>query len=141
MEPFQFEIARFLASKAKQRQRTTYQELAAAVGWAHPTGRGLGKNLYAVLHYMHDMKLPPLTTILVRKGHRYPDNDALGYIHEVIGDIEIADAQEEVFAYDWSSVPDSVRSQMGFLVDRKSGRHRSRGARLPTTILGGTHFY
>ena len=106
MDPFQFEIARFLASKAKLGQRTTYQELAAAVGWSHPTGRGLGKNLYAVLRYMQDMKLPPLTTILVRKGHRYPDDDALGYIREAIGNIDIADAQEEVFSYDWSGVPE-----------------------------------
>lgn len=106
MDPFQFEIARFLAAKAKQGQRTTYQELADAVGWSHPTGRGLGKNLYAVLHYMHDMKVPPLTTILVRKGHRYPDDNALGYIRDAIGDIDIADAQEEVFSYDWNSVPE-----------------------------------
>jgi len=106
MNPFQFEIARFLASKAKQGQRTTYQELAIAVGWSHPTGRGLGKNLYAVLHYMHDMKLPPLTTILVRKGHRYPEDDALGYVRKVIGNIDIANAQEEVFSYDWNSIPD-----------------------------------
>lgn len=106
MNPFQYEIARFLASKARLGLRTTYQELADAVGWSHPNGRGLGKNLYAVLHYMHDMKLPPLTTILVRKGQHYPDGDALGYIREVIGNVKIAEAQEEAFAYDWSIVPE-----------------------------------
>jgi len=106
MNPYQFEIARFLASKATLGQRTTYQELAGAVGWSHPTGRGLGKNLYAVLHYMSDMRLPPLTTILVRKGQRYPDDDALEYIREVIGNIDIAEVQEEVFSYDWSTVPE-----------------------------------
>lgn len=106
MNQLQFEIARFLAFKAKQGKRTTYQDLATAVGWSHPTGRGLGKNLYAVLHYVHDMNFPPLTTILVRKGSSYPDDDALEYIHDAIGNIDIADAQDEVFSYDWDSVPE-----------------------------------
>lgn len=104
MNALQFEIARYLASKAKTKQRTTYQELADAIGWPHPTGRGLGKNLYAVLHYFHDKRLPPLTTILVRKGHRYPDDDALDYIREAIGAVDIADAQESVFQFDWGSI-------------------------------------
>ncbi|WP_300058481.1 HNH endonuclease signature motif containing protein [uncultured Roseobacter sp.] len=104
MDALQFEIARFLASKAKAKQRTTYQEQADAIGWPHPTGRGLGKNLYAVLHYFHDKRLPPLTTILVRKGQRYPDDDALEYIREAIGAVDIADAQESVFQFDWGSI-------------------------------------
>ena len=94
MNALQLEIARFLAWKAIAKKRTTYQELAEAIGWPHPTGRGLGKNLYAVLHYMHDKRLPPLTTILVRKGHRYPDDDALDYIREAIGAVDIADADD-----------------------------------------------
>ena len=104
MNALQLEIARFLAWRAIAKKRTTYQELAEAIGWPHPTGRGLGKNLYAVLHYMHDKRLPPLTTILVRKGHRYPDDDALDYIREAIGAVDIADAQENVFQYDWGSI-------------------------------------
>ncbi|WCE67013.1 HNH endonuclease signature motif containing protein [Sulfitobacter faviae] len=104
MNALQLEIARFLAWKAIAKKRTTYQELAEAIGWPHPTGRGLGKNLYAVLHYMRDKQLPPLTTILVRKGHRYPDDDALDYIREAIGAVDIANAQENVFQYDWGSI-------------------------------------
>lgn len=140
MDDFQFEIARFLASKAKQGLRTTYQELADAVGWSHPTGRGLGKNLYAVLHYMHDMKLPPLTTILVRKGQRYPDNDALGYIREVIGDVDIDDAQAEVFAYDWSKVPELRSVSDGLPGGQKIWKASLKGRAVPDNDSGRNAF-
>jgi hypothetical protein len=45
MEALQFEIARFLVEKAKRGTRATYQQVGEAVGWNHPTGRGLGHNL------------------------------------------------------------------------------------------------
>ena len=106
MKQLQFEIARFLASKATLGKRTTYQEVADVVGWAHPTGRGLGTNLYAILHYLNDLKLPPLTTILVKKGQRYPDEDAMDYIRTVIGNVKFDEAQKAVFSYDWSNIPE-----------------------------------
>lgn len=140
MDPFQFEIARFLVSKAKLGQRTTYQELAAAVAWSHPTGRGLGKNLYAVLHYMHDKKLPPLTTILVKKGHRYPDDDAIGYIREVIGSIDIADAQEEVFSYDWRGVPELRSVSDGLPGGQQLWKVSLKGSSVAESDNGGNAF-
>ena len=104
MDILQFELARFLAAKATQRTRATYQQAGEAVGWNHPTGRGLGRNLEVVLHHLHDRGLPPLTTILVKKGERYPAEDAMAYIRSALGDIDIEAAQQQVFSFDWSSV-------------------------------------
>lgn len=106
MDSLQFEIARFLAQKAALRQRTTYQQVGEAVGWNHPNGRGLGTHLEVILHYLAENKLPPLTTILVRKGERYPHEDAMAYIRNVLGDIDIEASQQEVFDFEWSSVPE-----------------------------------
>jgi hypothetical protein len=55
------EIARFLAEKAEAGFRTTYEQVAEEIGWGHPTGRGLGKHLYEVMHYCNEQSLPPLT--------------------------------------------------------------------------------
>ncbi|PKR89089.1 hypothetical protein CXZ10_11265 [Pleomorphomonas diazotrophica] len=106
MDALQFEIARFLAAKALQKRRTTYQQVSEAVGWNHPTGRGLGPNLEVILHYLAERKLPPLTTILVKKGERYPAEDAMAYIRAALGPIDIETAQKDVFAFDWTSVPE-----------------------------------
>lgn len=106
MDSLQFEIACFLAQKAAMRQRTTYQQVGEAVGWNHPNGRGLGAHLEVILHYLADKGLPPLTTILVRKGERHPHEDAMAYIREVLGDIDIELIQQEVFDFDWSLVPE-----------------------------------
>lgn len=106
MDALQFEVARFLAAKAAQKRRTTYQQVGEAVGWNHPTGRGLGRNLEVILHYLADRGLPPLTTILVKKGERYPAEDAMAYIRGALGDIDIEDAQQQVFAFDWTGVPE-----------------------------------
>ena len=104
MDPLQFEIARFLATKATQQTRATYQQVGEAVGWNHPAGRGLGRNLEVILRYLHDRGLPPLTTILVKKGERYPADDAMTYIRGALGNIDIEAAQQQVFNFDWSSV-------------------------------------
>jgi hypothetical protein len=106
MDALQFEIARFLAAKALQKRRTTYQQVGEAVGWSHPTGRGLGRNLEAILHYLADRRLPPLTTILVKKGERHPAEDAMAYIRGALGAIDIEAAQQKVFAFDWTSAPE-----------------------------------
>lgn len=106
MDSFQFEIARFLATKAALKQRTTYQQVGEAVGWSHPTGRGLGDHLEVILIWLAEKKLPPLTTILVKKGERHPQEDAMRYIRGVLGDIDIEAAQHDVFAFDWGSVPE-----------------------------------
>lgn len=106
MDSMQTEIARFLAEKAIRQTRATYQQVGDAVGWNHPTVRGLGKNLEVVLHALHDRGLPPLTTILVKRGERHPAPDAMSYIRGALGDIDIEAAQREVFSFDWSSVPD-----------------------------------
>jgi hypothetical protein len=88
MDSMQIEIARFLAEKAMRQTRATYQQVGDAVGWNHPTGRGLGKNLEVVLHALHDRGLPPLTTILVKRGERHPASDAITYIRGALGDTE-----------------------------------------------------
>ena len=104
MDAFQFEIARFLAAKAAKNSRATYQQVGEAVGWNHPNGRGLGGHLEVILHYLADQGLPPLTTILVKKGNRYPAEDAMAYIRGVLGAIDIETTQRQVFAFDWSAV-------------------------------------
>lgn len=104
MDSFQFEIAQFLAMKASQKQRTTYQQLGEAVGWSHPTGRGLGGHLEVVLRFLAAEGLPPLTTILVKKGARHPADDAMQYIRSVLGEIDIEATQQSVFSFDWSQV-------------------------------------
>ncbi|MGR9392120.1 hypothetical protein ACU8OL_03840 [Rhizobium leguminosarum] len=104
MDALQFEIARFLAGKAMQKRRTTYQQVGEAVGWNHPTGRGLGPHLEVILHYLSDRGLPPLTTILVKKMRRHPAEDAMAYIRGALGNIDIEAAQQEVFSFDWSTI-------------------------------------
>jgi len=111
MDAFKFEIARFLAARAGKRSRATYQQVGDAVGWNHPNGRGLGSHLEAILHWLSDHRLPPLTTILVKKGHRHPAEDAMAYIRSALGDIDIDAAQEAVFDFDWTSVPDLAPSR------------------------------
>lgn len=106
MDSLQTEIARFLAEKAMRQTRVTYQQVGEAVGWNHPTGRGLGKNLEVILHALHDRGLPPLTTILVKRGERHPAPDAMAYIRGALGNIDIEAAQREVFAFDWRSAAD-----------------------------------
>lgn len=106
MDSLQFEIARFLAYKAVLGQRTTYQQVGEAVGWGHPNGRGLGAHLEVILRYLAEKKLPPLTTVLVRKGERYPHEDAMEYIRNVLGNIDIEATQQDVFAFNWASVPE-----------------------------------
>lgn len=106
MDDLQLEIARFLAMKAAQGRRATYQRVGEAVGWGHPYGRGLGKHLKAILQELAERGLPPLTAILVRKGERHPEPGALAYIREVVGDTHIDVLQQNVFAYDWTTVPD-----------------------------------
>lgn len=106
MDGLQQEICRVLVAKAIQGNRTTYQQVGEAVGWNHPTGRGLGRNLEVILRELHDRGLPPLTTILVKKGERYPAEDAMEYIGTVLGSVDIEAAQQSVFAFDWTSVPE-----------------------------------
>jgi hypothetical protein len=105
----QRDIARHLALQAMGRLRTTYPELARAISWHHPQGRGLGGDLWEVLEYMHGQGLPCLTAILCTTGTSEPPINALEYIHQVYGPIVIRDEQERVFAFDWSTVP-----EMGF---------------------------
>lgn len=104
MNELQLKITRFLAYKAQQKKRTTYQEVGEAIGWGHPTGRGLGNNLEVILHRLKDWRLPPLTTILVKKGERHPAEDAMVYIRNVLGDVNIDAVQASVFSFDWNDV-------------------------------------
>ena len=106
MNPLQSEIARFLVQKAKRQTRTTYQELGEAVGWSHPTGRGLGTNLDVIVRYMIDKKLPPLTTILVEKGKKHPPSNVIADVNVNYSYRNIDEAQEDVFAFDWSKIPE-----------------------------------
>jgi hypothetical protein len=97
-------IARVLAAKAKKKSRVTYKQVGQDIGWGHPEGRGLGNQLYELLHYCKDNELPPLTTILVKKGQRLPAPDSMKYITQALGNIDIEQAQRDVFAFDWNKV-------------------------------------
>lgn len=110
MDALKFDIARFLAQRALMKRRATYQHVGEAVGWGHPTGRGLGPHLEVLLHYLADRGLPPLTTILVKKGRRHPAEDAMTYIRGALGNIDIDAAQQEVFSFDWNTIPEFAPS-------------------------------
>ena len=99
-------IARVLVAKAKTKSRITYKQVGQDIGWGHPEGRGLGNHLYELLHYCKDNGLPPLTTILVKKGMKLPASDSMKYITQALGNIDVAQAQHDVFAFDWSKVPE-----------------------------------
>jgi hypothetical protein len=101
---FQIDIARYLAIQAIGRQRTTYPEVARAVSWSHPQGRGLGRHLWEILNYTHDQQLPCLTAILCAGGTRRPPDGAIDYIRQVYGPIDVDDEQRRVFEFDWASV-------------------------------------
>jgi len=105
MDELQWQIAKYLARKASTRTRTTYQQVGEEIGWSHPTGRGLGDHLYEILHYCKNHNLPPLTTILVKKGEEVPASDAMAYIREALGDIDVPAAQQTVFNFDWGAAP------------------------------------
>jgi hypothetical protein len=106
MNALQLEIAKFLAGKARRGSRATYQQVGEAVGWGHPTGRGLGSHLAVILHELAERNLPALTSILVPKGQRHPSEDAMAYIRTVVGDFDAETLQRHVFEFDWSAVPD-----------------------------------
>lgn len=118
MDALQLEIARFLADKAMKQTRATYQQVGEAVGWNHPTGRGLGHNLEVILLHLRDKGLPPLTTILVKKGEKYPAPDAMAYIRGALGDVDIDTAQKSAFDFDWSTVPELAPASKGLSDDR-----------------------
>lgn len=101
---FQIDIARYLAIQAMGGQRTTYPELARAVSWPHPQGRGLGKHLWEVLNYTHEQGLPCLTSILCAGGTSEPPAGAIDYIRGIYGPVTIAEEQGKVFRFDWSKV-------------------------------------
>jgi hypothetical protein len=106
LEGVSSDVARFLASKAQSGKRTTYKEVAEAIGWGNPKGRGLGNHLEKILHHCKDHGLPPLTTILVPTGERYPGPDAMQYITAALGKIDLDQAQKSVFAFDWGTNPE-----------------------------------
>lgn len=106
LTPQQIDIARALASRAQNHNRINYRELAREIGHYHPTGRGLGGDLWAVLNFTRENQLPCLTSILVRAGTHSPPDDALRYIAEVYGPLDIPAEQQRVFEFDWAQVPE-----------------------------------
>src|ERR1035437_216352 len=98
------DIAGVLAEKAKAKTRMTYEQLGAEIGWSHPTGRGLGRHLYELMHYCKEQGLPPLTLIVVRKGERKPAPQAWPHIFSALGNIDFEAKQDEVFKFDWTNV-------------------------------------
>lgn len=97
-------IAQFLAERAGKKMRATYPMVAEEIGWGFSTGFGLGDYLYEILHYCADHGLPPLTTILVKSGEKYPGVKAMEYIHAALGEIDLDAAQNEVFQFDWVGI-------------------------------------
>jgi len=98
------QIARYLVSAAGDHRLTNYQSVAEAIGWPHPTGRGLGKYLAEILVYCKANELPALTTIVTTRGDRFPPPEAMEHITRELGNIDIGEAQRAVFSYDWSNV-------------------------------------
>ncbi|MEQ8710244.1 MAG: hypothetical protein RIC36_14730 [Rhodospirillales bacterium] len=98
------EIARYLTERAGKGARTTYEQVAKAIGWSHPTGRGLGNHLEELMAYCRDNSLPPLTLIVVKKTTSLPSPDAMPSIISALGEIDVPAEQEWVFDFDWSSV-------------------------------------
>jgi hypothetical protein len=105
------DIGRHLAQQAFSKQYITYRELAAAVGWSHPTGRGLTSHLRELLNFSHEQGYPCLTSILVRTGTHSPPDDGIEYINQVYGVIDIKSEQDRVFTFDWSIVPELAFEQ------------------------------
>lgn len=102
MDAYQIEIARVLANRAFDKQRITYPELARDILHYHPTGRGLGKDLWEILAFTKRRSLPCLTSILVKSGTYSPPEDALAHIRKIYGDVDIPEEQNAVFSFDWS---------------------------------------
>jgi hypothetical protein len=111
MDKRQTEIARVLANYAFNKQRITYTQLAREIGWHHPTGRGLGKDLGEILLFCKDRSLPALTCIVVAAGTKLPTDDAIKYISKIVGPIDLMEEQDRIFAFDWTQV-----YELGFAV-------------------------
>lgn len=105
----QIAIARFIALQAVNGVRTNYRELAMAISWSHPTGRGLGRHLRAVLEHTHAAGLPTLTSILCTTGASTPPAKALDHMRKVCGPFDLATEQARVFDFPWESV-----AELGF---------------------------
>ena len=103
IEETALEIARVLTKKAGAGLRTTYGQVGKEIAWGHPTGRGLGKHLYEIMHYCKERSLPPLTLIVVQKGTKSPSRDDFPHIYVALGKIDIETEQKDVFKFNWTS--------------------------------------
>ncbi|MEP2942345.1 MAG: hypothetical protein ABJO72_00950 [Hyphomicrobiales bacterium] len=122
MDATSVNIARYLSKRASKELRASYQMVADEIDWYHPTGRGLKNHLFEILLFCKEKNLPPLTTILVKKGTKSPPENALKYIHQELGNIDIEATQQEVFSYDWSGLFDELHlSSDNELSKEKSG--------------------
>lgn len=117
LEGISLQIARLLVRQAQTKSRTTYEKVAQEIGWPHPTGRGLGKHLYEIMHYCKQKLLPPLTLIVVRKGTKEPSSEASQYIKAALGDLNFEVMQKEVFDFDWGVASDFASPKTARLPD------------------------
>lgn len=106
MNEIERRIARVLATRALRKMPSNYPWLAINVGWYNDTGQGLGKPLTSVLRFCHERGLPALTSIVCKTGTRSPSPGGMEYIRNVIGPFELEAAQDAVFAFDWTTVPE-----------------------------------
>lgn len=107
MDDTAVKIAGALAQRALDGKGvTTYQMLGRDIGWHHPTGRGLGRELEKVLSFCSDRQLPILTSIVCNTGTRTPSDDGLGHMRRYYGDFDLDEEQRKVFDFDWTSVPE-----------------------------------
>src|ERR1700722_12894659 len=104
------EMMAAIAEKARHRSRSTYEDLAKEVGWSHPSGRGLGKHLFEIMRECKERGIPPLTLIVVKKGSKFPAADALPHIYSCLGRVDIPQAQQDVFNFNWNTVPELGRA-------------------------------
>lgn len=86
-----------LTAAAKARQTLTYTRVGDVIHRHHRTVRYV---LSPLQDFCMQMGLPPLTGIVINKGSQLPGKE---FVAHAIDDIETA--FEEVFDYDWSSVP------------------------------------
>ena len=86
-----------LTAAAKAQQTLNYSEIGGIIHRHHRAARHV---LSPLRDFCLQMRLPPLTAIVISKGNHLPGN---GFIAHSIDDIETA--FEEVFGFDWSSVP------------------------------------
>ena len=93
-----------LIEKAAQHRTMTYEEIAVVVGWRPGAGRAVGRwILEPIRAYCESNGLPPLTSLVVKKGSGKPGR---GLIRHIGDDVYMQ--QMRVFAHQWAKPRTSI---------------------------------